>query len=118
MTRTAVVTPTPTAGRVLEIPAEKPVIAFPNPYTQGDGEIRISFSITKDADSINIRMYTVSGRLVRSFDLGSTGRGEVSVSIDKSKLSGLAKGVYFYKIRARAGSEKAESLPQKLLILN
>ena len=117
-TRTPVVTATPTAGRILEIPAVKPIIAYPNPFTQGDSAISIKFTVTKDTDSVNIKLYTVSGRLVRSIDLGSSGRGEVTVTVDKGKISGLAKGVYYYVIRARAGAEKAESLPQKLLILN
>lgn len=118
-TRTSVVTPTPTAGRELVIieTDDKPITAYPNPYTKTDGTLSVAFTITREADSVNIKIYTVSGRLVRSIDTGPVGRGDVEAFIPKSQIDGLARGVYFYRIWARSGAEKAVSSPQKIVIL-
>ncbi|MBC8233353.1 T9SS type A sorting domain-containing protein, partial [bacterium] len=76
---------------------------FPNPFNP---ETWIPYQLSKDAD-VTIKIYDVSGRLVRTLELGSK---EAGVYLEKAKAGywdgrnntgeSAASGVYFYSITA------------------
>jgi Peptidase family C25/FlgD Ig-like domain/Propeptide_C25 len=102
---------------------------YPNPvssrtiYPQNKGRTRFTYVLTDEADKVNIKVYTVSGRLVQTFkDLPTTvGYHEfprIDVGWDCRDSNGkiLANGVYFYRITACKGSKKIEKI-EKMAIL-
>lgn len=70
----------------------------PNPFNQ---DARVRFTL-KDADEITLRVYDVSGRVVRTMASGYHGRGIHDLVWDGRDDSGreLASGVYFIGLRA------------------
>jgi hypothetical protein len=102
---------------------------YPNPvkssteYEVNEGRTRFTYVLTEDADNVKIKIYTVSGRLVKTFHNLPTSVGyheypRTQYGWDCRDDEGffLANGVYFYKIIAQKGSKKIEKM-QKMAIL-
>lgn len=102
---------------------------YPNPVVTetidpaNQNRTRFTYVLTDDADAVSIKVYTVSGRLVKTFSNLPTGVGyheypRTVLGWDCRDESGifLANGVYFYKIVARRGNKKVERL-QKMAIV-
>ncbi|HQK57522.1 MAG TPA: FlgD immunoglobulin-like domain containing protein, partial [Candidatus Syntrophosphaera sp.] len=78
---------------------------------------------TDDADEVTIKVYTVAGRLVKTFKNLPTGVGyheypRTVYGWDCKDEFGyyLANGVYFYKVIAKKGNKKIEKT-MKMAIL-
>ncbi len=97
------------------------VANYPNPvisnakHRDNIGRTRFTYVLTDDADDVRIKIYTVSGRLVREFtglpnSVGYHEYPRTTKGWDCRDKGGeyLANGVYFYKIVARKGSKKIE----------
>lgn len=95
------------------------VANYPNPVQSktidpiNANRTRFTYSLTDDADMVKIKIYTVSGRLVKTFDHlpSSVGYHEYPRTVygwDCSDDSGvlLANGVYFYKVIAKKGNKE------------
>ncbi len=102
---------------------------YPNPvvtktlYEENEAKTRFTYVLTDDADDVRIKIYTVSGRLVKTFkDLPTTASyHEFPREIDgwdcrDEKGFFLANGVYFYKIIAKKGNLTIEK-SQKMAII-
>ncbi len=102
---------------------------YPNPVIgktedpKNAGRTRFTYVLTDDADEVNIKIYTVSGRLIRTFSNLPTGVGyheypRTVYAWDCKDEQGfyLANGVYFYRIMAKKGNKKIEKI-QKMAIL-
>ncbi|HHZ15040.1 MAG TPA: hypothetical protein GX398_02880 [Candidatus Cloacimonetes bacterium] len=102
---------------------------YPNPVLgraedpRNDGRTRFTYVLTDDADQVTIKVYTVAGRLVRTFKNLPTGVGyhEYPRTLhgwDCTDELGfpLANGVYFYKIIAKKGGKTLEKT-MKMAIL-
>lgn len=102
---------------------------YPNPVitktyeSENSGRTRFTYVLTDDADYVSIRVYTVSGRLVKSFnDIPSAvGYHEYPRTIkgwDCRDEHGreLANGVYFYRVTARKGGKTIKKT-EKMAIL-
>ncbi|MDZ4183026.1 MAG: C25 family cysteine peptidase, partial [Candidatus Cloacimonadaceae bacterium] len=102
---------------------------YPNPVLgraedpKNDGRTRFTYVLTDDADEITIKIYTVSGRLVKTFAHLPSGVGyhefpRTLYGWDCKDEYGytLANGVYFYKVIARKGNKKIEKT-MKMAIL-
>ncbi len=102
---------------------------YPNPVPgvaqdpKNDGRTRFTYVLTDDADDVTIKVYTISGRLVKTFSNlpGGVGYHEYPRTVygwDCRDDAGyfLANGTYFYKVIARRGSKKIEKT-MKMAIL-
>ncbi len=94
---------------------------YPNPIMgraidpKNDGRTRFTYVLTDDADEVTIKIYTVSGRLVKTFANLPTGVGyhEYPRTVygwdckdDQDYF--LANGTYFYRLTAKKGNKKIE----------
>jgi hypothetical protein len=92
---------------------------YPNPVRTNTidpanaGRTRFTYTLTDDAERVEIRVYTVSGRLVKTFRNlpSSVGYHEYPRTVfgwDTRDEQGvlLANGVYFYRITAVRGSTR------------
>ncbi|MDP2302741.1 MAG: C25 family cysteine peptidase [Ignavibacteria bacterium] len=89
----------------------KQVYNYPNPFTEGTN---FTFELTQVPDEVVIRIYTVSGRLIREIKTNS------SINFNYLYWDGrdqdgdvIANGVYLYKVIARLG-DKTEHITEKL----
>ena len=90
---------------------------------KNEGRTRFTYVLTDGADEVSIKVYTISGRLVKTFSNLPVGVGyhEFPRTVygwdckDEAGFS-LANGVYFYRIIARKGSKTIEKT-QKMAIL-
>lgn len=95
------------------------VANYPNPVQSktidpiNANRTRFTYSLTDDADMVKIKVYTVSGRLVKTFEHlpASVGYHEYPRTVygwDCSDDQGvlLANGVYFYKVIAKKGNKE------------
>jgi len=105
------------------------VANYPNPVIGkardpiNDGRTRFTYILTDTADKITIKVFTVKGRLVKTFRDLPTGVGyheypRTVYGWDCKDENGfdLANGVYFYRVIAEKGSKKIEK-NQKMAIL-
>lgn len=102
---------------------------YPNPVLgqaqdpKNDGRTRFTYVLTDTADDVYIKVYTISGRLVKTFRNLPTGVGyheypRTVYAWDCKDEQGfpLANGTYFYRVVARRGNKKIEKT-MKMAIL-
>jgi len=77
-----------------------------------DRSIRICYNLSRRADYVHIRIFTVADRRVASFE-GPIGAGNEQAVWP---VSGMANGVYFYLLDAHEGG-KTEVRLGKFMIL-
>ncbi len=87
---------------------------YPNPFTN---DTYFTFKLTQIPDELNIKVYTVAGRLIKKFDIKQS---DLTIDFNKIYWDGkdedgdeIANGVYFYKIILKKG-DKQENITQKL----
>lgn len=102
---------------------------YPNPILgraidpKNDGRTRFTYVLTDDADEVTIKVYTVAGRLVKTFANLPVGVGyhEFPRTVygwdckDEHDFF-LANGTYFYRLTATKGNKKIEKT-MKMAIL-
>jgi hypothetical protein len=81
------------------------VMNCPNPFKE---ETYFTFISSTDVDSLVIKIYTATGRLIRKLEHGGLPAGYNQIRWDGLDGDGdrIANGVYFYTITARAGGDK------------
>jgi hypothetical protein len=102
---------------------------YPNPVLgqaqdpKNDGRTRFTYTLTDSADEVFVKIYTISGRLVKTMRHLPTGVGyheypRTVYAWDCKDEQGfvLANGTYFYKVVARKGNKKIEKI-MKMAIL-
>lgn len=93
---------------------------YPNPIESR--ETVFAFTMTAAADEAELRIYTPSGRLVRSFnrgrwrDLREIGYHEVVWNLTDEDWFPVANGLYFYMLRAKIENETIKEMG-KLAVL-
>ena len=82
---------------------------YPNPLKR---ETTFTYLLSLDADEASITIYTTSGRVVNVLKEVSGNEGYNEVMWEARDADGilLANGVYFYRIRAVAGEQTAQTL--------
>ncbi len=105
------------------------VANYPNPVrsiaveAKNEGRTRFTYVLSDDADYVSLKVYTVSGRLVKEFKNLPTAIGyhEFPRTVlgwdcrDQNNVF-LANGVYFYRLTAKKGGKKIEKI-RKMAIL-
>lgn len=80
----------------------------PNPFHE---ETTIAFNLSETANRTRLAIYTVSGRLIRSFELqGVTGYMEVDWDGTDDDGNQVANGVYYLKFIAEQGEQRIERI--------
>ena len=81
---------------------------YPNPLKR---ETTFTYQLSLDADEVSITIYTTSGRVVNVLKEVSGNEGYNEVMWDARDADGvlLANAVYFYRIRAVAGEQSAQT---------
>ncbi|MBD3409711.1 MAG: T9SS type A sorting domain-containing protein, partial [Ignavibacteriales bacterium] len=89
--------------------------AYPNPFNP---TTTISYAIPVRAD-VTLRIFDVSGRLIRSFELGEVRAGRHRVVWDGADERGAraASGVYVYRIEAIGESGERFAAHEKMIML-
>jgi hypothetical protein len=123
---TAASTPVP-YSKDLSIPKDKTFLSYPNP-ANGKTDVRIKFYVTKNAVSVQFKMYTPASRLIRNvevpanlFNNGLTSTikaGDNTVTIPAESFKGLANGTYYYLIIVKddTGSTARSKVDKMVLI--
>ncbi|MCX8056056.1 MAG: C25 family cysteine peptidase, partial [Ignavibacteria bacterium] len=93
------------------------VFNYPNPFNNGT---HFTFVLTQIPDEIQIKVYTISGRLIKEMKLSAA---ELTTNFNKVFWDGrdedgdlVGNGVYLYKIIARKG-DKVQTTIQKLAVV-
>lgn len=90
---------------------------FPNPVSD---ETDFTFRLTKIPESLDIKIYTIAGRLIKIFELQSyelkTDINKVHWNLRDEDGDKIANGVYLYKVILR-DQDKVEHYTQKLAIV-
>jgi len=81
------------------------VMNCPNPFRD---DTYFTFVASSDVDSLVIKIYTATGRLIQKLEAAGLRAGYNQIHWDGRDRDGdgIANGVYFYKIVARAGDQK------------
>ena len=81
------------------------IMNCPNPFRD---DTYFTFVSSSDIDSLVIKIYTATGRLIQKLETGGLPAGYNQIRWDGLDGDGdrIANGVYFYKIIARAGGQK------------
>ena len=71
-----------------------------------------TYNLAQAPDQVAVKIYTVSGRLIRTIDDASARRGYNETDWDARDENGehLANGVYFYKVIVKTGAHKIEKI--------
>ncbi len=105
---------------ILYVPATQlvlqQVLAYPNPW-RGEGPVHFTFSLSQNADRVQVKLYTVTGRLIWSTETAGVA-GFNDILWNGRDFSGdiPANGLYYFKVVAEGGGEKTSRI-EKLLIL-
>ena len=93
------------------------VYNYPNPTS---GETYFTFKLTQVPDEMQIKIYTIAGRLIKEIELNSS---ELKFNFNKIYWNGrdedgdsIANGVYLYKVIMQAG-DVSQAITQKLAIV-
>ncbi len=79
------------------------LLVYPNPY-RGRGKAYITFKLTRSA-KVKLKVYTPTGKLVESYNLGELPPGFNSQPID---ISYLSNGIFIVLIEAESGNERVK----------
>ena len=92
------------------------VFNVPNPVVKGKTDF--IYQLTQPPDKVTIKIYTVSGRLIRTIVDDSAKRGNNETNWDLKDETGTrcANGVYLYRVVAHTGDSRVEKIG-KLAIL-
>jgi len=91
------------------------VMNYPNPFKR---ETDFTFFATRPIDVAQIKIFTISGRLIRTIEALTPRSGMNLIRWDGRDADGdeLANGVYLYKVIARDGDRQVERV-EKLVIV-
>ncbi|NPB03441.1 MAG: T9SS type A sorting domain-containing protein [Thermotogae bacterium] len=86
------------------------LLPYPNPYR--GGPFYMTFKLSRDAN-VKMRLYTTTGRLIRSYDLGNHTAGFNSVRVD---LPDLANGIYVVVFEANDETSTVRTFTRVLIM--
>jgi len=91
---------------------------WPNPYDPYAGNIHIGYTLTQAVDEVDLRLYTVSFRHIRTIMLsGSDFAGGKIATVDSSNFNTLANGSYYFILIAKQAGKQVKSRAAVIIIL-
>ena len=103
-----------TESQVYHFHLEEPVsithlLNVPNPIRTNTV---FTYNLAQAPDQVTVKIYTVSGRLIRTIEDASARRGYNETDWDARDKNGerLANGVYFYKVTVKTDAHKIEKI--------
>ena len=92
---------------------------YPNPLDPSKYDLHVVFSAAADSPDIELKLYTVSFRLIRQAELGGAAAGVVEDKVIAGEnFRGLSSGLYYYVLQFDTASGKRFSRISELLIAN
>jgi hypothetical protein len=81
-------------------------LALETPYESMEGIVHVKYSLARSATPVELQIYSVAGRRIRSLDLGVRERGVHHATWDRLDASGqrVAPGVYLVRLCAGAAA--------------
>ena len=91
------------------------VMNYPNPFVN---ETEFTYYLSQPAEQVSVKIFTLAGRLIRTFDDGPAAAGFNRLLWNGRDADGdeLANGVYLYKISARRAG-RTEEVIQKCVVM-
>jgi hypothetical protein len=81
-------------------------------------DLSLKLTLSKPADSLKVRIYTVGFRRILEIPAGAANTRDVTVTVPRLKLSRLAAGTYYVIVTGVSTSgDKAVSKPLVLVVL-
>ncbi len=99
VTRTPTITMTPTAAATEAVFRIKEASCWPNPHVKNSGSgVRVKFTLSRGAQSVNFRLYTFGWRLVEDYKIpGIFNAGENIIEVPSNRLN-HTNGLYYWVI--------------------
>jgi hypothetical protein len=107
-------TPTPELSNKMEMVG---VVIYPNPYSGASGDLKINFDMTRPANKITVRIYTVNYRKVIEKIMQGSYLRNIVLTLQPGAFSRLANGVYYVVVIGENGSERAVSRLEPMIVL-
>jgi hypothetical protein len=93
-------------------------LIFQNPYRIVSGDLKIGITISRPAEEIKLRIYTVAYRRIMEISCGAANTREAIITVPQWKLGRLAAGAYYVIVTGKSGdNERAFSKPVVLAVL-
>ena len=91
------------------------VVNYPNPF---NGTTQFTFQTNSQGAEVVIKIYTISGRLIRELNGFSTAGYNDEISWDSRDQDGdkVGNGVYLYKLILKDGHKKSETIEKMVLV--
>ncbi len=99
ITQTIIPMPTPVWDEKLKI---EDTVIYPNPCNPLTSGLNIKMTITRPANDMKVRIYTVSFRLILEEYIGAVNTQGYTAAIAKDRISRLSPGIYYMVVTARA----------------
>jgi len=112
---TITMTPVPNLSGTLQI---NDVKVWPNAYNPVVGDLNIGYTLTQPVDGIDLKLYTLSFRLIRQAKLsdGDTAGAKIK-ALNMSDLNTLANGLYYIVLAGKQQDKNAVSHTELLIII-
>ncbi len=112
-TSTAVAQPTLTSTATQETTTG----VYPNPFDPDKEDLHVAFGASVDSTDVELKLYTVSFRLIRNISLGGASTGVMNdKTATRNNFLGLARGLYYYILEFNTTNGKKYSKINELLI--
>ena len=84
------------------------IACYPNPYNPDTGSTMLMYRLGDEADSVEISIYTVGGRMIKKITGTSTSFGHNEEEWDGREENGgeLGNGVYLFRVTAVKGAKE------------
>jgi hypothetical protein len=112
-------TQTPTSVATAQVYKITDLKPYPNPFNPVSNDLSIGVTVTKDTAHVLLKLYTVSGRLIRSSDVSAgLPAGTGVVVFNRALFTTLSQGIYYYYIIATDNKgETARSANDVVVVL-
>jgi hypothetical protein len=93
-------------------------LIYQNPYTIRSGDLKIGITVSRPAEEIKLRIYTVAYRRIMEISCGAANTREAIITVPQWKIGRIAAGTYYLVVTGVSGDkERAKSKPVVFIIV-